>query len=33
MQLAKIPSRSSTFLVGAAIGLTLAITNTAQPPR
>lgn len=30
MRLAKIPSRSSTFLVGAAIGLTLAITSMAQ---
>ncbi len=30
MQLAKIPSRSSTFLAGAAIGLTLAISNSAQ---
>ena len=30
MQLAKIPSRSSTFLVGAAIGLTLAVTNSAE---
>jgi len=30
MQLAKIPSRSSTFLVGAAIGLTLAISNSAE---
>jgi len=30
MQLAKIPSRSSTFLVGTAIGLTLAVTNSAQ---
>jgi len=30
MQLAKIPSLSSTFLVGAAIGLTLAISNSAE---
>ena len=30
MQLAKIPSRGSTFLVGAAIGLTLAIAPAAQ---
>ncbi|ATE65670.1 TrbC/VirB2 family protein [Rhizorhabdus dicambivorans] len=30
MQLAKIPSRSSTFLVGVAIGLTLAISNSAE---
>ena len=30
MQLAKIPSRSSTILIGAAIGLTLAIASTAQ---
>ena len=30
MQLAMIPSRSSTFLVAAAIGLTLAISPTAQ---
>ena len=30
MQLAKIPSRGSTFLVSAAIGLTLAIAPAAQ---
>lgn len=30
MQIAKIPSHTSTFLVGATIGLTLAITTTAQ---
>jgi type IV secretion system protein VirB2 len=30
MQIAKIPSRASTFLVGAAIGLTLVMTTTAQ---
>ena len=30
MQLAKTPSRGSTFLVGAAIGLTLAIAPAAQ---
>ena len=30
MQLAKIPSRGSTFLVGAAIGLTLAVSTSAQ---
>ena len=30
MQLAKIPSRSSCLLVGAAIGLTLAVTNSAE---
>ena len=30
MQLAKIPSRGSTFLVGAAIGLSLTLTTTAQ---
>jgi type IV secretion system protein VirB2 len=30
MQLAKIPSRGSTFLVAAAIGLTLAISNSAE---
>lgn len=30
MQLAKIPSRASTFIVGAAIGLSLVIVTTAQ---
>ncbi|HEU4961946.1 MAG TPA: TrbC/VirB2 family protein [Sphingomonas sp.] len=30
MQLAKIPSRSSTFLVGAACLLTLVISNSAE---
>ena len=30
MQLAKIPSRASTFVVGAAIGLSLAIVTAAQ---
>ncbi len=30
MQLAKIPSRSSTLLISAAIGLSLALTSTAQ---
>jgi type IV secretory pathway VirB2 component (pilin) len=30
MQLAKIPSRGSTYLIGAAIGLTLAISPAAQ---
>jgi type IV secretion system protein VirB2 len=30
MQLAKIPSRGSTFLIGAAIGLALAISPAAQ---
>ena len=30
MQLAKIPSRGSTFLVAAAIGLTLAIAPAAE---
>ncbi len=30
MQLAKIPSRGSTFLVGAAIGLILAIAPAAE---
>jgi type IV secretion system protein TrbC len=30
MQIAKIPSRASTFVVGAAIGLSLAIATTAQ---
>lgn len=30
MQLAKIPSRGSAFLVGAAIGLTLAMAPAAQ---
>jgi type IV secretory pathway VirB2 component (pilin) len=30
MQLAKIPSRGSRFFVGAAIGLSLTLTSTAQ---
>ncbi|ATE65225.1 conjugal transfer protein TrbC [Rhizorhabdus dicambivorans] len=30
MQLARIPNRASTFLIGAAIGLTLAFATTAQ---
>ena len=30
MQLAKIPSRGSTFVIGAAIGLALAIAPAAQ---
>ena len=30
MQLAKIPSRRSIFLIGAAISLSLAINTTAQ---
>ena len=30
MQLAKIPTHGSTFLVGAAIGLSLVFTSTAQ---
>ena len=30
MQLAKIPSRGSTFLINTAIGLTLAIAPAAQ---
>jgi type IV secretion system protein TrbC len=30
MQLARIPSRNSCFLVGAAIGLTLTIATNAQ---
>ena len=30
MQLAKIPSRGSTFIIGAAIGLALAIAPAAQ---
>ena len=30
MQIAKIPSRASTFVVAAVIGLSLAIATTAQ---
>ncbi|QGP79382.1 conjugal transfer protein TrbC [Sphingobium sp. CAP-1] len=30
MQLARIPSRGTTFIVGAAIGLGLAVTTSAQ---
>ena len=30
MQIAKIPSRASTFVVGAAISLSLAIATTAE---